>query len=192
MVTLRVAVNSSMSKWKPVTNDISQGLVLQLVLFDIFPSNMDSDIECILSKFADDTKLCDRGIESTISKFADDTKLCGVVDTPEGRDVIQRDLDRLERDYRRHLSHINLTATSEWTPTLESLDASEGKMHPCERVIKNKDLEWKPFFNAHVAVVITVFTAETGFQMTRTHPTPGKLALFQAAAAEDLSPMHFT
>lgn len=56
-----------------------------LVSFNIF-SDMDSRIEC------------------TLSKFTDDTKLSGVVDsTLEARVAIQKDFDRLER-----CAHVNL------------------------------------------------------------------------------------
>lgn len=41
----------------------------------------------------------DTGIECTLNKFANNTKLGEVVASLEGRDALQRDLDRLEKPW---------------------------------------------------------------------------------------------
>jgi len=57
MVTQRVQVNGSVSKWRLVMSCIPRGSVLGPVLLNTFVGNMDSGIECTLSKFAEDSKL---------------------------------------------------------------------------------------------------------------------------------------
>ena len=73
----RVVVSSLMSKWRAVRSGVPQGSVLGPALFNIFAGDMDSGIGCTLSKFTNDTKLCQHA----------GGKGC----------AIQRDLDRLER-----------------------------------------------------------------------------------------------
>jgi len=79
----RVAVNGSVSKWKPVTRGVStQGSVLGLILPSIFINDIDSGIEC------------------TLSNFADNTRLNGAVDLHKGKHAIQRHFNR-RKDWAR-------------------------------------------------------------------------------------------
>lgn len=74
----RVVLNGCCSEWQPVTSGVPQGSVLGPILFLIYINDLDLNIT------------------STLMKLADDTKIGNKVDTSQGIQVLQNDLQLLE------------------------------------------------------------------------------------------------
>lgn len=73
-----IVVKGATPCWQPVTNDIPQGSDLGSILLNIFISDLETEVEC------------------TISKIAGDNKLSCTVVSVEGQEAFTGDLDRLE------------------------------------------------------------------------------------------------
>ena len=85
----RVVLNSVNSEWSEVTSGVSQGSVLEPLLFVLYINDIAEIIKCQLGIFADDTK-----IYSVIKS------LCDVVN-------LQEDLDRMQDWSRLWLLNLN-------------------------------------------------------------------------------------
>jgi len=88
-----------------VNSGVPRVSALGLRLFNIFINGINSGVEC------------------TFSKFAGDTKLCGGIETPEGWDTIQRNLDRLWQWTQENLTRFQSARSCTWviaTPTIST------------------------------------------------------------------------
>lgn len=83
-----VVLNSSMTRWRLVMSDVPQGPCFGTVALQYLYQQY-SEIQCMLSK------------------FADDRNLSGAFDTIEGRDSIQGDLENLRKWVHENLMRFN-------------------------------------------------------------------------------------
>ena len=111
-----MVVSASVSEWRSVTSGVPQRSVQALILLNIFINDIDSEV-----KF-------------TLSKLADRTKQWGVVNTLEGWDAIQSDLDRLEQWAQVHFMRFNKSKCT-------VLYLGPGKPHYHQYKLENKRIE---------------------------------------------------
>ena len=64
----RVVINGKASNWTNVTSGVPQGSVLGPILFLVYINDIDEGLTCIISKFADDTKIANTVVSNNEAK----------------------------------------------------------------------------------------------------------------------------
>ena len=78
----RVVLNGKASDWEDVLSGVPQGSVLGPILFLIYINDIDDAVDCV---------------STLMKKFADDTKIASVTDTLEQCQLLQEQIDALQR-----------------------------------------------------------------------------------------------
>ena len=78
----RVVLNGKASNWADVLSGVPQGSVLGPILFLIYINDIDDAIDCV---------------STLMKKFADDTKIASIADTLEQCQLLQEQIDALQR-----------------------------------------------------------------------------------------------
>ena len=123
----RVRVNDSISSWKPVISGIPQGSILGPILFTLYVNDIPSQLQSIISMYADDTKL----FSTLLSGDAVNTLIIDLKTLEEWSEKFQM---RFHPD-KCHVMHIGSN-----NPQQEYTMTKGDQEHTLEKVTTEKDL----------------------------------------------------
>ncbi|XP_072349493.1 histidine N-acetyltransferase-like [Scyliorhinus torazame] len=121
----RVAMEGCFSDWRAVTSGVPQGSVLGPLLSVVYINNLEENVTCL------------------ISKFADDTKAGGIADSDEDCQRIQLHLDRLETWAERWQMEFNPEKCEEILPLRFELEEIRPKLNSAISQLKTCGTEWE-------------------------------------------------
>ena len=130
----RVVINGKESNWTNVTSGVPQGSVLGPILFLVYINDIDEGLTCIISKFADDTKIANtvvsqeqaKEMQNNLDKLSDwaktwqmnfNTDKCKVLHIGHRNEKIDYSLDGRQLENTEKENDLGVTITSNLKPS---------------------------------------------------------------------------